>query len=139
MKKNENYEVNFTNGTIVVSKKFLKEASILGTPAYKTLLEIRRDNPGFPIVIRKIKAKENKNSYANLTVKNMKTFIEHCMDSKKPLEDRLAEFETVQTLSKIQPSPYAYIKSWFLKGYGDEYNKYRDNEENGSEPEAKES
>ncbi len=137
MKKTENYTIDFVTKAIIVSKKFLKEAGIFGSPAYNTLKDIRHDNPTFPIKVREIKKKENKNSYANLTVKNMKIFIEHCMEDERPLEERLAEFEAVQTLSKIQPSPYAYIKTWFLKTYGVEYNKYRtENDDTATEKTA---
>ena len=52
------------------------------------------------------------------------------MEDKRSIEDRIAEFETVKGLSKSQPSHYAYVKRWFLTNYGDEYNKYRkDNEQ----------
>ena len=108
MKKTENYTVDFATETIIVSKKFLKEAGIFGSPAYNKLKDIRRDNPTFPIVVREIKKKENKKSYRNLTVDNMKTFIENCMEDGRPLKDRLAEFETVKALSKVQSSPYSY-------------------------------
>lgn len=80
MKKTENYTIDFATETIIVSKKFLKEAGIFGSPAYNTLKDIRRDNPSFPIVVREIKKKENKKSYRNLTVDNMKTFIQNCME-----------------------------------------------------------
>ena len=129
MKKTENYTIDFATETIIVSKKFLKEAGIFGSPAYNTLKDIRRDNPSFPIVVREIKKKENKKSYRNLTIDNMKTFIQNCMEDGRPLEDRLAEFETVKALSKVQSSPYSYIKTWFLKTYGEEYNKYNNNQD----------
>ena len=129
MKKNENYTIDFATETVIVSKKFLKEAGIYGSPAYNTLKDIRRDNPTFPIVVREIKKKENKKSYRNLTVDNMKFFVQNCMEDNRPQEARLAEFEAVKALSKVQSSPYSYIKAWFLKTYGEEYNKYNNNED----------
>ena len=35
--------------------------------------------------------------------------------------DALKEFEKVKILSQVQTGPYAYVKSWFLKKYKDEF------------------
>lgn len=129
MKKTNAYEIKHINATIVMTKKFYDAACRLNTPEYKELMAIRRDNPTYKMEVREIKKATNKNTYRNLTVKNMKLFIEMSMDSTRPLEDRLAEFESVQGLSKAQSSPYAYLKTWFLKIYGEEYNKYNKTEE----------
>ncbi len=129
MKKTNAYEINHINATIVMTKKFYDAACHLNTPEYKELMAIRRDNPTYKMEVREIKKATNKNTYHNLTVKNMKLFIENSMDSLGSLKERLAEFESVQKLSKAQSSPYAYMKTWFLKTYGEEYNKYNKKEE----------
>ena len=36
--------------------------------------------------------------------------------------ETVAEFDRVMALSKIQAGPYAYVKTWFLKKYGEEFN-----------------
>ena len=43
----------------------------------------------------------------------MGEFIAKCRDA----EARTARFEQVKALSKVQPSPYAYVKTWFLDNY----------------------
>ena len=129
MTKTAKYEINHIDETIIITKKFYKAAGILNSPEYKELMAIRRDNPTYKMEVREIKKATNKNTYHNLTVKNMKLFIENSMDSLRSLEERLAEFESVQKLSKAQSSPYAYMKTWFLKIYGEEYNKYNKKEE----------
>lgn len=43
----------------------------------------------------------------------MGEFIAKCRDA----EARTARFEQVKALSKAQPSPYAYVKTWFLDNY----------------------
>jgi len=33
--------------------------------------------------------------------------------------ENMKEFDNVLKLSKVQAGPYAYVKTWFLKKYGD--------------------
>lgn len=129
MKKTASYEIDHIAATIYLTKAFAKEASILNTPEYQTMLAIRRDNPTYKIEEREIAKHPNKKSYRNLTVENMESFIRNSMEDKRSVEERITEFETVKELSKSQPSPYAYTKKWFLKEYGEEYNKYRTDDE----------
>jgi len=42
----KNYNVNYVNNTIEMTKKFEKAAGVLNTPEYKELLAIRRDYCG---------------------------------------------------------------------------------------------
>ena len=132
MKKNA-YEINHLEAKITMTKKFYEAACHLNTPEYKELIAIRRDNPNFKMEVREIRKKADKKTYRNLTLANMELFIEKSMDNARPMEDRLKEYEAVKELSKIQASPYAYVKAWFLTIYGDEYNKYRKNEEESAD------
>lgn len=43
--------------------------------------------------------------------------------------DRIKEFEKVKELSKVQSGPYAYVKTWFLKMYGEQYKPEEDTAE----------
>ena len=123
MKKTASYEIDHISATIYVTKAFVKEASILNTPEYKTMLNVRRDNPDYKIEVREIAKKSNKKTYRNLTVENIETFIRNSMEDKRSVEVRMVELEAVKKLSKSHPSPYAYLKKWFLDEYGKEYNK----------------
>lgn len=129
------YRVDHSDKTIIVSPKFMKAAGILDTPEYKLMLRIRRDNPTYDIKCEANKKATKKNSYRNLTIANMETFIRNSQDDPRDLQVRLDEFNTVQELAKAQNSKYAYIKAWFLKTYGKEYNKYTEVSKN-SEDEA---
>ena len=129
MKKTARIEINHIDATIIMTKKFYEAACHLNTPEYKELMAARRDNPTYKLEVRTINKKADKNSYRNLTFDNMEIFIRKSMDSVRPLEERLDEYEAVKSLSKAQASPYAYVKTWFLKEYGDEYNKYNKAEE----------
>lgn len=116
MTKTQQYEVDFINSKIVLTKKFYKAATTLNTPEYNTLLQLRTQNPGYEIVLKEIKKKEGKKSYRNLTYKNMEEYI---ITLEGEESENLKEFNNVLKLSKVQAGPYAYVKTWFLKRYGD--------------------
>ena len=128
MKKNEKYFIDYLTETIILTKSFYKAAGSLDTPEYKTLMELRRQNPDYTIALREIKKAEDKKSYRNLTYENMETFIKKIEQDDEIRAERLAQFATTKELSKVQPGPYAYVKTWFLETYGEEYNKYRTND-----------
>ena len=119
MTKNTQYEIDFINSKIILTKKFAKAASILNTPEYTALIQIRRENPDFTIELREIKKKEGKKSYRNLTYANMREYV---ITREGEKSETVAEFDRVMALSKIQAGPYAYVKTWFLKKYGEEFN-----------------
>lgn len=115
MKKNTGYEINYIENTITVTKKFLKEAGIIGSAAYTELARVRKDLPDFQIVQREIAKKQGKKSYGKLTYKVMGEFIEAQEEENAPVV--LAEFQRVQQLSKVQAGSYAFVKTWFLTRY----------------------
>ena len=118
MTKSQQYEVDFINSKIILTKKFYKAATTLNSPEYTTLMQLRRDNPGFAVELREIKKKEGKKSYRNLTYEHMEAYI-ITRDGKG--SEAHKEFAQVKKLSQVQAGPYAYVKSWFLKKYKDEF------------------
>ena len=120
MTKNTQYEIDFINAKIILTKKFAKAASILNTPEYTTLMQLRRENPDFTIELREIKKKEGKKSYRNLTYEHMEDYI---ITREGKDSATYKEYLNVKKLSQIQAGPYAYVKSWFLKKYKDEFAK----------------
>ena len=115
MKKNTGYEINYIENTITVTKKFLKEAGIIGSAAYTELARVRKDLPDFQIVQREITKKQGKKSYGKLTYKVMEDFI--AVQEEENASAVLAEFQRVQQLSKVQAGSYAFVKTWFLTRY----------------------
>ena len=126
MRHNTDYEVNFLNSTITITKKFAKAASILGSSEYNTLMMLKKDNPDFEIVLREIKKKVGKKSYRNLTFKAMEENIIRIDGKDSP---NLKIFETVKAQAILQPSPYAFVKKWFLDNYKDAIDKALEIEE----------
>ena len=125
MKQNVGYEIDYIEEKIIVSKKFLKEASTINTAAYTELTQIRRDFPEFSIVPRAIAKKENKMTYGKLTYDFMRDYIETKENSKSVL----VEFEQVKKLAKFQNASYVFVKKWFLGLYGSEFQREEKEEE----------
>ena len=62
------YRPDFDTMTIILTKKFAKSASIVGSKDYNTLCRIRKDYPDYKVVVREIAKKEGKkNTHKNLT------------------------------------------------------------------------
>ena len=105
------YSYDPIDNTLTMTAAFAKKASQLNTPEYNIVRQLRNDNPGMKI--EKSAAKAPANRPLNITFAKMEEFIKQCRDSK----DRLDAFKKVKALSRIQASPYKYVKTWFLNNY----------------------
>ena len=105
------YSYDPISNTMTMTAAFAKKASQLNTPEYHIVRQLRNDNPAMKI--EKSEAKAPSNRPLNITFKKMGEYIAQCRDSK----DRLEAFKKVKALSKIQASPYKYVKTWFLNNY----------------------
>ena len=114
----KNYEFNYSQSQIIVTKGFLKEAGIIGSRAYNELAQVRRDHPGYSIVQREVKKKHGKNPYDRLTYKAMQEFIE-AQEPEEIVPFVLTEFQRIRDLSQSYNAKYAYVKKWFLERYKD--------------------
>ena len=105
------YNYDALTNTLTLTASFAKKASQLNTPEYKILLQLRLDNPGMKI--EKASPKTSSNRPVSIPFAKMEDFISLCANS----EERLDVFEKIKALSKIQASPYAYVRKWFLENY----------------------
>ena len=94
--------------TLVVTKAFLKAAGNLYNPEYRIIQAYRNEHPDM-----KFSTGEPRKGKARISYAQMKEYIMTRDKSGKMLE----QFETVKLLSKIQPSPYNYVKCWFKETY----------------------
>lgn len=99
-----NYNYDVLNNTLTVSEKFLKAAGKYNSAEYNVVKQLRADNPNMQIVVEK---KQQKSANKNLTFKQMEGFINEVDAGKLPL------FQKVKAISKVQSSPYHYVKTWF--------------------------
>ena len=104
---------------VLVTKSFMKQARIFGTPEYKKWKEIKADLPEAIMVTKKIKKNPDKKTNRNKTYENMELFIKQ----QKNAEELLKEFERQKKLSKIMPYPYAAVLECFANTFKnpDEY------------------
>ncbi len=102
---------DFIHNVLTCTPAYLKKASQLGTEEYREVLQYRHDNPGMKIEV--MDKKPTANRPVSITFAKMEGFISLCRDS----ENRLNQFQKIKSLSKIQASPYSYVKTWFLNNY----------------------
>ena len=98
------YNFDALNNTLTISASFAKKASKVGSLEYNIILKLRKDFPD--LTIQQEAKKEGKKS---ITYTQMEDFI--AMHRNK--DELKAEMDKVRKLSRIQPMPYKYVKTWF--------------------------
>ena len=110
-KNTTGYTYDALEDTLIITESFAKRASVLHSAEYEIIREFRTTHPGRPINLADKKTSNNRP--LKLSFKQMGDFIAKCRNA----EERKVRFEQVKALSKVQPSPYAYVKTWFLDNY----------------------
>ena len=87
MSKSTNYTINFEAEEIIITKKFGKAASQIGTPEFKVMQQLRKEFTGFSFVYKTIEKKENKKSYKGLNIDEMKRFVSTRTDEEIDMFD----------------------------------------------------
>ena len=117
------YKINPIEKTITLSRKFLEGAGVMGTPEYKELKRIQKENPDYTLVEReKIKQKENKVTYSELTYAVMESIIRDSAKDDADEAQKIAAFNGIKVLyDGNKATMYGHVKSWFVKNYKKEY------------------
>ena len=121
--KNSTPRIDRDKKTIYATKSFLIKAGQFDTTEFNTLNDMLKTFPGFKVEEEKIARNASKEAYGNLTYAVMKAFIESYETNDIKRKAMLEEYETIKTVSKTQRGAYAFVKSWFLKKYGAEFNR----------------
>lgn len=117
------YNVDYVEELIIVSKKFLKAASIVGTKEFEIMAVLKKTYPTYEIQIKEISKKEDKVSYEGLSIEKMLAFISVRKEEKDVKEfERYIEVYTDDKTRKIKKGKYATIKKLFLEDYKEEFN-----------------
>ena len=98
---------------IIMDRTFAKTASIVGSTNYNLLQEARRDYPGYGVIIRSIRKKEDKECYRGLTYKYMEDYILTHANAAA----NMAEYHQQRLLADCHSVRYPNVKKWFLKTY----------------------
>lgn len=118
----KNLTVCVPSRTIEVSKSFNTRASQYGTPEYNDLQNVRRDYPGFEVVVvaaRKA-TKSNKPSFKGLTYDYMEKYILSHDDEKHSTMTAYMNLRAMTTEAEeacADALSYQEIKTWFLDKY----------------------
>lgn len=121
--KNATPRIDRAKKTIYATKSFLIKAGQFGTTEFNTLNDMLKTFPGYKVEEEKIARNASKEAYGNLTYDVMKKFIESYETNDTKRKAMLEEYETIKTVSKTQRGAYAFVKSWFLKKYKDEFDR----------------
>ena len=124
MKKNANYEINHIDEIIILTKKFRKAASTMGTPEYKELMKIKREHPTYKLEERVIAKSKSKETYSDLTIDEMKKFIGYIHgEDEETAQARLNELKALEKFYDEfhKSAKYGSIKKWFLNYYKKQY------------------
>ena len=87
---------------------------------YKMLQEVRRDYPGYKVVIITRKPSSKKDTYKGLTYDYMEKYIKAHDDKDQSI---MAEYEMLRGISEeaiealAEPCSYLEIRDWFLKTF----------------------
>lgn len=110
------FEINYRNNTIEITKAFAKKAGSPYNNEYAELMQIRKDNPNYRVVVVANTKRTRKNSLRGLNYDFMKQYIE-----RHDTEDQsiMAEFNkmTVKSKDNLATQRYGEVKKWFLEQY----------------------
>lgn len=121
--KNSTPRIDRNKKIIYATKSFLIKAGQFGTTEFNTLNDMLKTFPGFKVEEEKIARNASKEAYGNLTYAVMKAFIESYETDNTKRKTMLEEYEAIKTVSKTQRGAYAFVKSWFLTKYKDEFDR----------------
>ena len=117
MIKNTNYTINFETEEIIITKKFGKAASQIGTPEFKVMQQLRKEFVGFSFAYKTIEKKENKKSYKGLSIDEMTRFISNRAEEEQEM------FKKVLAVAANKQGKYSIVKKWFLDNYKEAYSE----------------
>lgn len=111
--KIKGYEIDFTTNTLFMNYKFAEASTQYGTPEYKLLQNIKNDLPNIKIVKRAGRNTKTCNANKRMTYANMENYIK----VQDNADELMAAFVIAKEESKNKPSPYAFVRDWFVKQF----------------------
>lgn len=107
---------NHEEGTIELTKKAAKAASVYGSEEYDYLMNLRKDFPEYKVVVKNSSRRTKKDCLKGLDYDFMRKYIANHGD-----ESDMAEFTkmTVRNDDTIKPKSYGVVKKWFLEKFNE--------------------
>ena len=109
MDQMKGYQYNVIENTLTVTAWFQKRAGQVGTPEYKTVVQIRQDHPNVKVIRKKGSASACINA---IRFADMEYYISLFPEERQ--DDLKKRLERTKALSKTHASPYKYVLDWFL-------------------------
>ena len=116
------YFVEQLEGIVYVDPDFLAAAGQIHTEECSLFETLKQKYPKFKFVKKHLN-QSNKTTYSKLTYARMKRFIETNIHDTAARKKALEELAEKRIEAEGRSGQYAYVKSWFLSEYKDEYNK----------------
>ena len=109
MKRTRNYEVNYLNKTVTVSRKFMDAATQVDSGEFDLLT--RFSDMGLRVLVhgRKRRSKPQDGKLPLLTYKMMQDYISMLDDA----EDMQKEFDSIRESAKSRKDRAQYVNKWF--------------------------
>ena len=109
-------KINYTNGTIELTKAEAKKAGIPGSDAYKALMEIREQNPTFKVTVlatapKKI-GKKNQIKYSDI-----ERYISFHDDENGSIMKEYKARRNAKQNGELYAENFFEIKKWFFETY----------------------
>ena len=104
---NTNCAVCFDIRALIVSRTFLKKASIPFTEEYDMLTRLTKQHPDFTL---QVKAAAPRKPQFMPSYKKMVEYIRFQENANELMD----QFDMVRMMADIQTNPYMYVRSWFL-------------------------
>ena len=102
--------VCFNTCTLVVTRSFLKKASVPFSDEYHMMKSLTEAHPDFCIEIKHNYSHNYSRKPFMPTYDNMLDFIHHQSNAEELLE----EFESARQIGKMRRNAYMHVRRWFL-------------------------
>lgn len=115
-KKNKikGYEIDFKTNTFYMNYKFYEKVSKdIFSKEYEIYQKICKDFPQMKLVTRAGRKTKTCNANKRLTYANMESYIK----IQDNADELMAAYMIAREESKSQPSPYAFVRNWFVKQF----------------------
>lgn len=108
----QNMKVDFMHRTIIVSKKFMNQASKVGTSEYDLMLRMYRELPTFAITM-----KATARSAYRPVQPTYSVMQEYIRSADPNPEAAINEFQQVRQTACTTKKGYSLVRRWFLEKY----------------------
>lgn len=107
----KNYKIDYTTNTITLTKKFMQEAGIINSEAFKTMQVLR--SMGMTMMVKEAAHRKN----TSITYAQMVQYI-HLVENSAFY---MAQFEAMRAEVKSKRDSYVRMRAWFRQTFPNFY------------------